>query len=402
MKRNIAIISAGLLPVPPVKGGAVENLIDELLKENEIQNKYNFTVFGIDDKEAQITTQEYNNSKFIFIPKNSVLDNIYIFITKCFIKAFNKKIAISDIVYAVKVRKYLKYGLYDYLLIENNPYIVGSLSKSRIPILFHIHNDYLNERNGGKKVSDKCKAVITVSNYISQCASSVMKTENIYTLHNRIDANNFLKEYDPEFRDLFRKKYNICKSDIVCVFSGRIQPTKGVKELIEAVLELNRDDIYLIIIGGTWFNSGQKTEYSLECENLAKKASSHIILTGYVDYKKIANYYSCADIGVVPSLWDDPAPLVVLENLVMGLPIICTQKGGIPELINEDVAVCIPAEDSNELRANLKDAISLLADSHDKRIGMGIKSRELGKDETKTKYYSDFVNIMTQIEKSIE
>ena len=47
---KVAVITSSNLPVPSTKGGAVENLIVNLLKENEVQNKINFQIFSTYDK----------------------------------------------------------------------------------------------------------------------------------------------------------------------------------------------------------------------------------------------------------------------------------------------------------------------------------------------------------------
>ena len=47
--KNICIITQCSLPVPTVKGGAVETLVEFILKQNEIKGKYNFTVISVAD-----------------------------------------------------------------------------------------------------------------------------------------------------------------------------------------------------------------------------------------------------------------------------------------------------------------------------------------------------------------
>ena len=50
--KKIAIISYGGLPLPPVKGGAVENLIHALVENNEIQKQAELTVFSVHHEAA--------------------------------------------------------------------------------------------------------------------------------------------------------------------------------------------------------------------------------------------------------------------------------------------------------------------------------------------------------------
>ena len=53
----------------------------------------------------------------------------------------------------------------------------------------------------------------------------------------------------------------------------------------------------------------------------------------------MAKVYSAADIQVVPSMFDDPCPLTVIEGMVMGLPQIVSISGGIPEEVSDENAI---------------------------------------------------------------
>ena len=49
---KIAILTSGILPVPAVRGGAVENLIDFYLEYNEVHHLHDITVYSIDDQQV--------------------------------------------------------------------------------------------------------------------------------------------------------------------------------------------------------------------------------------------------------------------------------------------------------------------------------------------------------------
>ena len=64
---KVALFTAGVLPVPPTKGGAVENLVQMLVEENEIHQSAAFTVLSIHDETAVSASSVYRFSKFHFI-----------------------------------------------------------------------------------------------------------------------------------------------------------------------------------------------------------------------------------------------------------------------------------------------------------------------------------------------
>ena len=71
--KNICIVSAGILPIPDVKGGAVERLITMIAECNEKTQKFNITVITCPDKDAIEIQSKYQNTKFINLkPYNSL------------------------------------------------------------------------------------------------------------------------------------------------------------------------------------------------------------------------------------------------------------------------------------------------------------------------------------------
>ena len=68
---KIAIATFAGLPNPPVKGGAVETLIDDLCKVNELENRLTIDVLSVFDCDAVNVAKEYKNTEFIFYKKYS-------------------------------------------------------------------------------------------------------------------------------------------------------------------------------------------------------------------------------------------------------------------------------------------------------------------------------------------
>ena len=58
-----------------------------------------------------------------------------------------------------------------------------------------------------------------------------------------------------------------------------------------------------------------------------------IIFTGYLPHEKLKYLYSIVDVIVLPSVWQDPCPLVVLEAMASGTFLISSAVGGIPEVM---------------------------------------------------------------------
>ena len=65
--KKICFITQCVLPIPTVKGGAVETLVEYILDENEKRPKYQFTVISISDSDAQKKSLKYKYTNFKYV-----------------------------------------------------------------------------------------------------------------------------------------------------------------------------------------------------------------------------------------------------------------------------------------------------------------------------------------------
>ena len=70
---RVLLISPQFLPVPSIKGGAIESLVDEYLKYNSRVQNHNITVYSIYDDNVISSSKKYNSVKFRYIKKNSLM-----------------------------------------------------------------------------------------------------------------------------------------------------------------------------------------------------------------------------------------------------------------------------------------------------------------------------------------
>ena len=134
---SLAVITSGFLPVPASKGGAVESLLENFIKKNEEYKKIKITVFSIKDKKAVEISRKYENSEFIFIKPNIIvesLDKFTYFIAKNILKKDNTmsyRYIFQRLYFLNKVSKYLQKNNYDKVLLENHPTLFMALKKRK-------------------------------------------------------------------------------------------------------------------------------------------------------------------------------------------------------------------------------------------------------------------------------
>ena len=386
---KIAFVSAGVLPIPPVNGGAVENLVDFFLRENEKTREHEITVYSIHTDAAILKANEYKYTKFIFIKPTDMQ-----LLGDKFIRRFHKYHK-SQLVLAESflkgVLKQIKGENYDKIIVENRPHFGYFLKKvSNAPLILHLHNDMLNSSSqDARKIYESFDEIYVISEYIKKRVSTIEENLKIKVLYNGIDTDSFIPSLTPEEHTNFRKKLGINEDDFVILYSGRIIPHKGVKELVKAFNNIpNNGNIKLLILGSAVYGQTIKDAYYSEIEELITTNKSNIIFTGYIPYSDLPQVYELANIGCVPSMWEEPATLTTPEMMAMKLPVVITNVGGIPELVTKDCAIIVNKD--NEVVENLSKAFIKLIEHNTLRQTMAKEARLRALKFTTNQYYLNF------------
>ena len=341
---KLGIITCGMLPIPAVQGGAVENLIDFYLEYNDIHKLHDITIYSPWDpmvKTHPALASDVNHYHFIDVTslKARIARKIYSYCHRdeyynYFIEYYFEK-AYAD----------LKMKHFDYIIIENGAGLAYKLSqRGHRNLILHLHNDLLNSQSRYHDIiANSFTKIITVSNYIKGRVATVFPVNKIETIYNGIDLKNFSRK---EVSCINRRQVGFEDNDFVMAYSGRVIKEKGVSELIDAMLLLkDKPNIKLMIIGSSFFNNVENNDvFICMLKNKAKPIIDRIAFTGFIPYNQVSDYMQIADIAVLPSMWEEPFGLTIVEAMAVGLPLITTRSGGIPEIC-EGAATIIDKKD---------------------------------------------------------
>lgn len=211
--------------------------------------------------------------------------------------------------------------------------------------------------------------IIAVSEDLAGRIRKIGINNDLMVLRNAVDIGRFKPRKNVELR----YEYGIADDEILILFIGHLEPFKGVFELITAFNEVNKSDskTKLMLIG----EGQQKQEVQKEISRFSLDDS--VIFTGKVSPETIERYYQMADIFTLPS-YTEGLPLVVIEAMACGLPVVVSTVGGIPELIEDSVnGYLIPPKNYEKLAEKLN---SLVADEK-LRAKFGEKALQTVDDE---------------------
>ncbi|MBT8848421.1 hypothetical protein BTH55_08875 [Lactobacillus delbrueckii subsp. bulgaricus] len=164
-------------------------------------------------------------------------------------------------------------------------------------------------------------------------------------------------------------------------------------ELISAVNLIDDEHVKLMVIGSPNFGGDSKqTEYERKVDAAVERAHGRVAFTGYVDHAELYKYHNIADCAVVPSVWEEPAGLVVIEALMSGDPLIVTQAGEATGYVNDKSAVIV--DRGTEIEENLKEAILKIKENTELRKKMSKEALKQGGKFTTRRYFEGYMDIL--------
>jgi glycosyltransferase involved in cell wall biosynthesis len=147
------------------------------------------------------------------------------------------------------------------------------------------------------------------------------------------------------------------------MFAGALGPHKGVDVLLDAWTAM-RSPVPLVLAGMHRHDSPCRFPPS-------------VILAEDVPHEDVLRGWAHCSLAVVPSCWPDPHPLVALEAMAAGRPVIASAVGGLPDIVEDGrTGILVPPGDVATLQGSIE---RLLADP-ELRHQMGERARERAAD----------------------
>jgi len=203
-------------------------------------------------------------------------------------------------------------------------------------------------------------SLIAVSSTVKQkYVQAGFDEERIEVIHNGIDSR-FLtipKAANNTHINIIRKTYRL-------LFVGRVRVEKGIMILLKALDLLTHAEGWIRneqkSLSLHIFGDGDKV-YMSELQDFLRERQLTSVVTfhGIVSQDELIEQYDRADILLVPSLWQEPFGLVVLEAMARGLPVIASKTGGLVEIVTHEVnGLLVEPGDERELALAMRELLN--------------------------------------------
>jgi glycosyltransferase involved in cell wall biosynthesis len=161
------------------------------------------------------------------------------------------------------------------------------------------------------------------------------------------------------------------KDEVVLLFAGRLTTSKGAHLLPHILFDMlfSNPSIIFIIAG----DGDVKKQLQ---DSVKMRKLNNVVITEWIDQERLYNYYMKSDIIIIPSIYPDNFPLVCMEAMAFGKPVVTFAVGGLPELVKDGYNGYLVKLGDIE---NMKQKIEDLVKNKEQRTAMGEEARNMSK-----------------------
>lgn len=237
----------------------------------------------------------------------------------------------------------------------------SAIKKRNIPLVHTLHDQYLLCPNstmfkGGSNCATQCKLCLVYSrpriarshqpDLVTGVSRFILERHRRFGCFSSVAERVIYNAYEqPSEARRIRKQGG--EARLRFAFLGRLHESKGIEQLLDAWLTLPADAAELRIAG-----TGDAGYVASLQQKVASRRDVH-----WMGFVRPEDLLSESDVMVIPSLWHDTAPLVALEALAWGLPLVVSNRGGLPELAPRQVGWSFNPDEPRALAKLLRECV---------------------------------------------
>ncbi|NEQ85740.1 MAG: glycosyltransferase family 4 protein [Moorea sp. SIO2I5] len=362
---RILLICTEKLPVPCIRGGAIQTYIDGILPY--LSKFHDVSVFSVTDSD---------------LPNQHVLNGV----------SYQRFPTGDSDAYYQAAAKFVAEEKFDLVILYNRPKYLPSIAAASpsSQFLLSMHNEMFHEEKIKPEVAETClekvRGVITVSKFIADGIADLFPDyrHKLNPVYAGVDLEKFQSRWSPEGsrrRQELLSSHGLTDRNIV-VYVGRLSIKKGPHLLISALPQIleQHPSTFIFIVGSKWYGHNEENKYVRQLKKQAKTDEESIYLTGFIPPTNVQKYFLMGDIFVCASQWQEPLARVHYEAMATGLPMVTTMRGGNAEVVIPGMNGLLISDYENP--DAFAEAINSLLSNKELAEKMGRYGRHLGE-----KYY---------------
>ncbi len=230
------------------------------------------------------------------------------------------------------------------------PYIIVEHWSGYLPANFSFKGGWQGKIK--KIVARHAACILPVSHMLEQAMKACgIENNNWQTIHNVVD--DFFYEPTNPIQVLGKEEGKIRLLHVSC-FDEKAKNIQGMLRAVRKVAD-ERHDFELVVVG-----TGADYQEDIAYAKALNFPEGMLHFTGEQTPLEVAQWMQTSDAFVMFSRYEN-APVVLSECLAIGIPIITSNAGGIPEMVNTDCGILVDSEDEEALTA----AIKRMTENHD-------------------------------------
>ena len=215
---------------------------------------------------------------------------------------------------------------------------------------------------------EKADLIRCISSAVAQeCIENGIPHDKLHVVRSRCDTEWFSRERWMNSAQRLRRSLGLNDKQVI-VTVGSLVASKGLIYFLEAMPSLVKKYPNLV-----WMIIGEGPFRPLLLKRAATlKINTHLILAGRIPFNSIPLYLCTADVSVLPSV-DEGLGRALMEAMALEMPVIGSNVGGIPELIDNNVSgILVPPASPQAL----VDAVDQILADPIMALGMGKAARQ--------------------------
>jgi spore coat protein SA len=319
---RLALVCTEKLPVPPVRGGAIQTYIDGIVPH--LRDQAELTV--ICRRDPLLPDVEVSGGVwFRRVPGGDAAAYAH---------------AVADLLGTLPPQ--------DGVVIFNRPASVPVVAAA-VPgarLFLSMHNDMFEPDRlspaVARAVLERVETVVTVSDYVRRTIDGLHPGfgHKLRVIRSGVDTDRFrpVWAWPAGEREQIRRRWGLPPEGPVILYVSRFSPKKGNHLVIEAMAEVRRHfpAAMLLMAGSSRYGSDDLDPYGVTLRETARaKLGQAVCLTGFVPPAHLPPLFAAGDLFVCASQWEEPLARVHYEAMAAGLPIVTTDRGGNAEVMEE-------------------------------------------------------------------